>query len=200
MLKVRLSYLLIIVCVAATLVLSLFLVFAQSKEIALMSSTGLGLLGLSGEAFNQVNQATGGVTVGGASFFKNFVGAGAEGFAIIGIVITVFYWIFLVTGLAAIVFTLYAMIVNPRRQALALRLVDFQASLGLILVGLAVVIVIYCMLSQLNQAFSTQYLFLLIPILLTFFAVRLLRKELRKSSRKAAEKKAESLQNQQANS
>ncbi|MCL1897471.1 MAG: hypothetical protein FWG16_01415 [Micrococcales bacterium] len=175
---IRTWYLLIFVGLGLTLTLSLVLVFAKNKDLPLLRSTGLGLLGFGGAEVTQVSN-TGSVYQGPPHFFRNVYGFSDNNFAAIGVLVSVIYWVFCLACIAVMVLAVVAALRKPNAKRLTSGLAFAPIGLGFAMVVIAVICVQYPA-SVFHYSYFTQYYILLAPLTMTLAAAVFLSIHLRK--------------------
>jgi hypothetical protein len=170
----------IIIGLATTLVLSLLLVFAQNTGLPLLKSTGLGLLGF-GEEITHVNKTTGITYVGPEGFFNNVYGYVGDDFPGVGLVVKGLYWVFCITCLGVICLALVSLLFKQKLMRMTLIFVFIEVFIGFGLVVIAFLcIIVPTVTFDFYYVYTTQYHFLLIPLILTLVMAILAMRGLRK--------------------
>ena len=184
--KVKLGLVVVLIGLCTTLILSLFLVFAQNTGLPLLRSTGMGLLGF-GELVIQVNPNTGAIYVGPEGFFNNVYSYSDSGFEIVGAIVGAMYWFFCITCVSVLCFTLVSLFLKPKQVKMALVFVYIEVGLGFGMIAIALLcIIVPTFLYNFYYVYSTQYYFLVIPLIITLVAAIFTHRELRKLSRQHA--------------
>jgi len=185
--KVKLGFISIFIGLGITLVLSLLLVFAQNNGLPLLRSTGLGLLGFGGEEIVVANPNNGNIYVGPEGFFNNVYSFRDSSFEGIGLIVSGLYWIFCLTCIGVMCLALVSLFLKPQQMKVMLVLVIVEVVIGFGIVAIAFLcILVPTFLYNLDYSYSTQYHFLLIPLIATLLAAILTFIELRKLKRQEA--------------
>ena len=187
--KIKNGSLMIVLGLAVTLVLSLFLIFAQNKDLPLLKSTGIGLLGGGREIVNE-NKSSGITYEGREDYFNNVYGftrRDAAGFIVpdnsavaLGIAVKVIYWAFCLSCIAVICSILASAFSKKGLTKTALNYAIAEVFFGIAVVVIAIISVAFPA-SIYKYTYITQYYFLLIPLVLTLIATLLLRNKLNPS-------------------
>jgi len=167
--KVRIGWLAIFLGLIATLILSLFLVFAKNEDLPLLKSTGLGLLGIGGEEIVQVNKNTGKTYIGREDFFENVYGYNGSDFDGVSVVVKIIYRVFCLLGVVALVGALVSIFLKTKWSIIFLILAFCEVLFGFALTAIALICVIFPSIVY-NLSYSTQYYFLFIPLAATIAA------------------------------
>ena len=188
--KVKLGFIAIFVGLGITLALSLLLVFAQNNGLPLLRSTGSGLLGFGGKEITVANPNNGHTYVGPEGFFNNVYSFSDSSFEGIGSIVRGLYWFFCITCIGVMCLAIVSLFLKPQQMKVMLILVIVEVVIGLGIVAIAFLcILVPTFLYHLDYSYSTQYHFLLIPLIATLLAAILNLVELRKlKSQQAAQR------------
>ena len=189
--RLRVGSLIAFAGVAATLILSLFLIFATNEDLPLMKSTGLSFLGI-GDKIVHVNENTKIRYEGLEDFFSNIYGftkRDAAGFIVpdnsavgIGIAVKIIYWAFCLLSVATLFASMISALTKKGATRASLTLAIFQVSLGLIVVAIAAICILVASSSFRMYTYVTQYYYLLIPLAITLAVAIWTRITLKKST------------------
>jgi len=173
--KAKICYSVVCLGVCVTFILSLFLTFAKNEELPLLRSTGLGMLGF-GAIVETRNQSTGISYKGVEDFFENVYGFidDGDGFEIYGIIIKIIYWIFVILSIGVMIVALAAAIMRPKRYWFVLIPTYLNILLGFTIVVIAFIVYIIAGMIYSSHTYTTQYFFLLFPLVITLISVIML--------------------------
>ena len=167
--KIKVGFLIILLGLVLTLVLSLFLVFAVNNDLPLLRSTGIGLLGF-GENIVHTNPSNGNVYTGPMDFFNNVYGFSDNSFEVIGGIVKAIYWMFCITCVAIMCCVTLAVFMKPEKTKFILVLTFCEIFFGFFIVAIALISVLYPSSLFSVYTYSTHYPFLMLPLIIALVA------------------------------
>ncbi|MGI6546447.1 MAG: hypothetical protein ACOX2M_08550 [Fastidiosipilaceae bacterium] len=179
--KIKMGYILIILLLAITLFLSVFLIFAHNEDLPMLKSTGAGLLGFGEEKL--FTTRGGAVKMARPDYFSNiYEFSDGDTFMVAGWFVRILYWLFCVFGIYVLINAGVAYFSKSKRLGKVLTFLICETCFGFAIVAIALISIGYPSLIYHSFTYSTQYYFLLIPLTGALAAAVWTKRELKAST------------------